>query len=103
VAECDGDLPVYRKIEVQKYARENKKLWLTYKDGVYDMTKFAKNHPGGADKLHMASGGPIEPWWQQYPFHKEKNIISILAEYKVGTLHPDDVMDEKDLPDFSDL
>jgi len=67
------------------------------------MTKFAKNHPGGADKLHMASGGPIEPWWQQYPFHKEANIISMLAEFKVGILHPDDVMDEKDLPDFSDL
>jgi len=51
----------------------------------------------------MANGGPIEPWWQMYPFHKEENIISMLAEFKIGTLHPDDVMDEKNLPDFSDL
>jgi hypothetical protein len=38
-----------------------------------------------------------------YPFHKEKNIISLLEEYKVGQLHPDDVLEEKDLPDFKEL
>jgi hypothetical protein len=27
----------------------------------------------------------------------------MLAEYKVGNLHPDDVLDEKNLPDFSEL
>ncbi len=51
----------------------------------------------------MAAGGPIEPFWQQYPFHKVENVISILAEFKIGTLHPDDVLDEKNLPDFSEL
>jgi sulfite oxidase len=102
VAQCDT-LPVYRRAEVQKQARENKKVWVTYKDGVYDLTQFAKNHPGGSDKLIMAAGGPIEPWWQQYPFHKVVNVISILEEYKVGQLHADDVLDEKQLPDFSEL
>ncbi len=51
----------------------------------------------------MAMGGPIEPFWQQYPFHKVDNVISILQQYRVGSLHPDDVLHEKDLPDFSDL
>ena len=95
--------PIYRRSEVQSEARTKKKVWVTYKDGVYDLTSFAKNHPGGSDKLHMAAGGPIEPWWQMYPFHKEKNIISLLDEYKVGQLHPDDVLEEKDLPDFKEL
>ena len=62
---------------------------------MYDLTKFAKAHPGGSEKLLMASGGPIESWWQQYPFHKVANIISMLAEYKVGVLHPEDILDEK--------
>jgi hypothetical protein len=48
-------------------------------------------------------GGPIEPFWQQYPFHKVDNVVSILEQYRVGSLHPDDVLLEKDLPDFSDL
>ena len=38
-----------------------------------------------------------------YPFHKVENIISLLEPYKVGVLHPSDVLDEKDLPDFSEL
>jgi sulfite oxidase len=63
VSECQSALPVYRKTEVQRQARENKKVWVTYRDGVYDLELFVKNHPGGSDKLMMAIGGPIEPWW----------------------------------------
>lgn len=59
-------------------AREEKKVWVTFKDGVYDLTKFAKEHPGGADKLMMAMGGPIEPWWEMYPFHKANEIYTLL-------------------------
>ncbi len=96
-------LPTFRRMDVQREARENKKVWVTYIDGVYDLTSFAKSHPGGSDKLMMAAGGPIEPFWQMYPFHKVENIISMLAQYKVGVLHQDDVLNEKDLPDFSEL
>lgn len=56
-------MPVFRRVDVQREARVNKKVWVTYKDGVYDLTTFAKNHPGGSDKLLMAAGGPIEPFW----------------------------------------
>jgi len=78
-------------------------LWVTYKDGVYDLTNFAKSHPGGSEKLYMAAGGPIEPFWQMYPFHKVENIISMLAVYKIGVLHQEDILQDKDLPDFSEL
>ena len=67
-------------------------MWVTYKDGVYDLTDFAKSHPGGAAKLLMAKGGPIEPWWEQYPFHKEENIVKLLAQYRIGTLEADEVL-----------
>ena len=76
---------------------------MTYNEGVYDLTEFAVNHPGGADKLLMAKGGPIEPFWEMYPFHKEESIYNLLAGYKVGQLHIDDILDPKDLPDFKDI
>jgi cytochrome b involved in lipid metabolism len=47
----DKEWPVFRRAEVQKKSREEKKIWVTYKDGVYDLTPFAKSHPGGADKV----------------------------------------------------
>jgi len=56
-------MPTYRRSDVQKAARQDKKVWVTFKDGVYYLTEFAKNHPGGSDKLMMAMGGPIEPFW----------------------------------------
>ena len=96
-------MPIYRRVEVQRQAREFKKVWVTYGDHVYDLTTFAKSHPGGSEKLLMASGGPIEPFWEMYPFHKEERVKSLLAPYKIGRLHPDDVVQAKDLPDFSEL
>ena len=78
-------------------------MWVTHKDGVYDLTQFAKAHPGGSAKLLMASGGPIEPFWEMYPFHKEKVVLDLLAKYRIGTLHPDDVLTADQLPDFKDL
>lgn len=51
----------------------------------------------------MASGGPIEPFWEMYTFHKDDKVKSLLAQYKIGILHPDDVLSVKDLPDFSEL
>ena len=51
----------------------------------------------------MAKGGPIEPFWEMYPFHKEEVVYKLLAQYRIGRLHPDDVLDAKDLPDFKDL
>ena len=83
---------IYRREQVQKEARENKKVWVTYGNGVYDLTEFAKSHPGGSDKLLMAKGGPIEPFWQMYPFHKNEQIIGLLKPYKIGELDPNDVL-----------
>lgn len=32
-------------------------------DGVYDITKFVANHPGGKDKIMLAAGKAIDPFW----------------------------------------
>ena len=79
------------------------KVWVTYEDGVYDITQFIKVHPGGAEKLMMAAGGAIEPFWEMYPFHKKDTIKELLVPYIIGKLHPEDILKKSDLADFSDI
>ena len=83
--------PTFRIADVQREATENKKLWVTYKDGVYDLTTFADSHPGGVENILMAAGGPIEPFWKTYPFHEVEKIIDLLKSNKIGVLHKDDI------------
>lgn len=42
---------------------------MTYKDGVYDVTKFVEQHPGGLARIMLAAGGAIDPFWAMYQQH----------------------------------
>ena len=97
------ELPVYRRTALQKHKKVQDRVWVSYQDGVYDITDFLKVHPGGAEKLMMAAGGAIDPFWQMYPFHKVDSVKELLVKYKIGQLHKDDQIKEEDLIDFSDM
>lgn len=56
-------LPTYRSKDVRKHMKPVDRVWVSHKDGVYDITEFLKVHPGGAEKVMMAAGGPLEPFW----------------------------------------
>ena len=43
-----------------------KGVWVTYNGEVYDITKFIQNHPGGRDKISLAAGKDIGPFWKMY-------------------------------------
>lgn len=63
-AECEQPpLPIFRREELQKHKSIKNRVWVSYGDGVFDITDFIKVHPGGGDKLMMAAGGAIEPFW----------------------------------------
>lgn len=36
--------------------------------GVYDITDFVVNHPGGSEKVQLAAGGKLEPYWNLYRY-----------------------------------
>jgi len=36
---------------------------------VYDITDFVESHPGGKDKIMMAAGGSVEPFWKVFAIH----------------------------------
>lgn len=40
-------------------------------------------HPGG-DKILLAAGGALEPFWSLYAVHNQEHVLEILSEYKVG-------------------
>lgn len=87
------NLPVYRQTEVARHTSEAAGgVWVTYKDGVYDITSFIASHPGGEDKIKLAAGKAVEPFWRLYRQHYESKLpFEIMAGLRVGTLHPDDV------------
>ena len=53
-------LPEFSIQEVGKHDSHEKRIWVIFKSGVYDITDFIPLHPG-AEKLLMAAGrSPVE-------------------------------------------
>jgi sulfite oxidase len=81
-----GVLQEIAKEEVAKHKTKETGIWVTYKDGVYDVTDFVEMHPGGAGRLMLAAGGAIDPFWAMYAQHNTEEVHSILQEYYIGKL-----------------
>lgn len=81
-----GDLPTFTKQEVSKHRTKDSGIWVTYKDGVYDVTQWADIHPGGAQRLMLAAGAAIDPFWAMYAQHNTEQVKEILEEYRIGNL-----------------
>lgn len=78
-------LPIFTQKEVSSHRSLENGVWVTYKGGVYDITEFVAMHPGG-DKILLAAGGALEPFWSLYAVHNQEHVLEILSEYKVGQL-----------------
>ena len=95
-------LPQYNKGQVQDHDNEEKRIWVTYKNGVYDITDFVSKHPG-AKNILMAAGGPLEPFWNLYAVHQNNSqVFALLEEYRIGNLDPKDVAENEELAKSSD-
>ncbi|KER31124.1 oxidoreductase molybdopterin binding domain protein [Opisthorchis viverrini] len=72
--------------EVQKHKSvADGGIWVIFQGKVYDVTNFVEKHPGG-DKILLAAGSDVAPYWRLYAFHHEKHVIDILREYYIGDL-----------------
>jgi sulfite oxidase len=79
-------LPVFTREEVAKHRTLADRVWVTYRDGVYDVTDFLEQHPGGAARLMLAAGGAIDPFWAMYAQHGTAPVRALLEEHRVGRL-----------------
>lgn len=76
---------MYTRADVAKHKTKDTRIWVTYKNAVYDITDYASKHPGG-NKILLAAGGPLEPFWNMYAVHKQKEIIEIAEKYRIGNI-----------------
>ncbi|CAB3410273.1 unnamed protein product [Caenorhabditis bovis] len=83
-------LPLYSLDEVKKHGKSAERIWVTYKDGVYDVTDFVSMHPGG-NKILLAAGASVDPYWALYSQHKTAEVLEILEQYRIGRLDAKDV------------
>ena len=69
---------------------------------MYDITNFVSKHPG-AKNILMAAGGSLEPFWNLYAVHlKNPEVYTLLEEYRIGNLHPEDVKENEELSKSAD-
>ena len=55
--------------DVRKHFNAESRVWMTYRNGVYDVTDFIAKHPG-AQNIMLAAGGDVQPFWDIYSVHK---------------------------------
>eukprot|EP01065_Artemidia_motanka_P026749 TRINITY_DN319_c4_g1_i1.p1 TRINITY_DN319_c4_g1~~TRINITY_DN319_c4_g1_i1.p1 ORF type:complete len:559 (+),score=134.35 TRINITY_DN319_c4_g1_i1:93-1769(+) len=85
-----SDLPDYKLSDVAGHKTKSSRIWVTFHDGVYDITDFVEAHPGG-DRILLAAGASIEPFWQIYQAHRESDItLKLLESMRIGNLDKKD-------------
>ncbi|XP_063222455.1 sulfite oxidase isoform X2 [Bacillus rossius redtenbacheri] len=78
-------LPCYSLEQVQKHCSAKDRIWVTFNQGVYDVTEFVQQHPGG-DKILMAAGSSVEPFWMLYAVHQNPQVYAMLESMRIGNL-----------------
>lgn len=80
-----ADLPDIPAAEVRQHGRDASKIYVTYGDGVFDVTEFVEAHPGGRLIL-LAAGRALDPYFESFPQHKQQFVYEMLSEMRVGNL-----------------
>jgi sulfite oxidase len=101
VVEAAGNAnKVFSRAEVAKHKTQKDGIWVTYKNVVYDITDFVEQHPGGEQRIMLAAGGSVEPFWNLYRQHfGNKQVQEHLQKYQIGVLSD---KEEKIVYDTSD-
>ncbi len=81
------DLPTYTDSDIQVHNSAATRIWVSFGQGVYDITEFIESHPGG-NKILMSAGASIEPFWEIYPVHNNPEVFAILERHRIGNLKP---------------
>lgn len=97
LSECAGEedktagkarsgLPDYTREEISRHKNLEDGVWVTFKDGVYDITNFLPLHPGGSEKLMLAAGSAVDGYWQVFAQHNTTEVWDMLEEYRIGNV-----------------
>ena len=93
--EAKGKTRVFRQSEVSEHDNKTDGIWVTHGTGVYDITNFVNEHPGGSEKIMLAAGKSVDPFWSLYTIHKGNGVVQdFLKEYYIGELDPRDIVEK---------
>jgi sulfite oxidase len=84
------DLPTFGDTDLNSHNNPKSGIWVSYGIGVYDITNFIKQHPGGNAKIMLAAGNAIDPFWNIYQQHNNKEVLELLETYRIGNLNAED-------------
>ena len=74
----------FTKAEVANHKDEKEGMYIIVDDGVYDITNFLDDHPGGVKILkRMAGKDSTKQFWK---YHSKSVLEKYGAKLKVGTL-----------------
>lgn len=79
-------LPTYTMAEISAHKTAATGIWVVYKAGVYDITQFIEEHPGGKARILLAAGGSIESFWALYQNHISDDVAEILEGLRIGNV-----------------
>lgn len=67
----DKDLKIIGLEELRSHNNMEDGLWVSYHGHVYDVTNFAKIHPGGPGRIQMAAGSDLQKYFDVYHVHPD--------------------------------
>lgn len=76
----------YKREDVKKHNTKDD-LWIIIDNNVYNITGFAKMHPGGQDVFNSVAGGDATDLFHNMKKHKHSHLASIyLKRFFIGTI-----------------
>lgn len=79
-------LPEFSLQDIAEHKTEETGVWVTFGNGVYDITDFLHQHPGGSEKIVLAAGSSIEPYWAVFGAHNTDEVREILEGLRIGNI-----------------
>ena len=89
--------PIFSREDVSfRNGKNGSRNWVTYRDGVYDITNFIKKHPGGESLILSSSGGAVDNFWDYWAsHHSSKKVSSLLDSMRIGKLSDYDYSEDE--------
>ena len=92
VSEHIAGVEEYTRAQVAGHTTPETGIWVTYGNGVYDITDFVKQHPGGAKRIMLAAGKDLGAFWRIYQQHfgdgAAETVAAHLLRMRIANLVP---------------
>ena len=117
----------FRTITIEELNKHNCKengIWVSFREGVYDVTDFVDQHPGGniifiaagefieflellgltrSNSIHcIFAGNRLDPFWNIYGNHKTKQVLDLLETFRIANIEPEEISSTTEKSDVYD-